>query len=563
MNIRHESVSFLKVRNITRPLGVLIRRNFWRIVLCAHPSHNEIATAAGSANLRADRCDSLRLRFRLESARASAHPLNFARDSLHAGQRDLTKLPPGSEPPHAEAAARAIHLPPERRLSLFALICVAYFATSGGAFGIEPLVGDVGPGWAFLLILVTPFVWSLPMALMVAELATLMPDEGGYYIWVRETLGPFWAVQEAWWTMAYSVALTAIFPVLFVSYLTFFIPALASAQHGALIRWLVAVAVVVTATLVNLRGALDVGRWAKASAIFVVSAFVVLVLTWLRRGPGPHVAVSVVASDLSAHHAGALLLGLSTIVFNYGGWDNLSTFAGEVDQPQRNYPRAIAVALSVAVVGYIFPVLAGVSFTADPQVWNADAGWPVIAQLIGGRWLGTLIAAAGLVSMWNLFNAQLLYVSRLPYVMARDGWLPSVFAKLSSDASAPKVAILIIGGLTAIFAALSFGSLALIQCLLYTAGLALEYLALIILRVRRPRAHRSFRVPGGWWGLAYVCIAPAAAGVVVLVATLREWRSFPGQLVVVAFIVSSGLALYFVRRRFTRAQSLAAEEDIS
>src|SRR5277367_6038360 len=82
------------------------------------------------------------------------------------------------------SSASALHPAPQRRLTLFGLICIAYFTTSGGAFGIEPLVGQVGAGWAIALILLSPVVWSLPMALMVAELATLLPDEGGYYIWV-------------------------------------------------------------------------------------------------------------------------------------------------------------------------------------------------------------------------------------------------------------------------------------------------------------------------------------------------------------------------------------------
>src|SRR5271155_136718 len=145
------------------------------------------------------------------------------------------------------SGTKRLHLSPERRLTLFGLMSVAFFTTCGGPFGLEPLPAAVGPGWAVVLILVAPLLWSLPMALMVAELATLLPDEGGYYIWVRESLGSFWAVQEAWWTMGYGIALAAIFPVLFVSYLTFFIPSLGSSAGGsaALIRWLVAVLVIV------------------------------------------------------------------------------------------------------------------------------------------------------------------------------------------------------------------------------------------------------------------------------------------------------------------------------
>jgi len=462
-----------------------------------------------------------------------------------------------------EIGGAPVQLPRQRRLTLFALACLAFFTASGGAFGLEPLVGAVGPGWAIILILVTPLIWSLPMALMVAELATLMPDEGGYYIWVREALGPFWGVQEAWWSMGYSVVLLAIFPVLFVSYLTFFIPGLAPAVDapagmGGPVRWFVAAMVIVSAMAVNLLGARDVGRSAKLSATFVLGAFALLVLAWLKRGPPLGTVGGVVARDLAYNHKGALLLGLSIIVFNYSGWDNVSTYAAEVDRPQRSYPRAIGWALLAVVLSYLLPVSAGVSVTTDPAIWSADAGWPVIAQLIGGRWLGSLIAAAGLVSMWALFNAQLLYVSRLPYVMACDGWLPKVVAKVSPDSAVPKVAILCFCAITALFAALSFGSLAVILCLLNTAALTLEFLALIVLRVRHPEARRTFRVPGGWLGMSYVCLTPFAAAAVILMATLRDWRSYPGQLLVVGGVVFSGVALYLVRRRVAVSASPAS-----
>jgi amino acid transporter len=448
-----------------------------------------------------------------------------------------------------------IHLPPERRLTLLGLMAVAFFTTCGGPFGLEPLPAAVGPGWAVVLILAAPLFWSLPMALMVAELSTLMPEEGGYYVWVREAMSPFWGVQEAWWTMGYSIGLMASFPVLFVSYISFFIPALApgaNAPHAgvlALFRWAVAAAFILSAMAVNLRGARDVGRSSKVGAGFVLGAFALMVVTWLMRGPAAHAVLGMVTGDLSKSNPSALLLGLSLISFNFSGWDNVSTFAAEVDRPQRNYPIALGGALLALVLCYLLPMLAGLSVASSPAIWNTDSGWPVISRLIGGPWLGALVAAAGVVSMWALFNAQLLYVSRLPFVMARDRWLPQLLARVSPHTGVPKVAILIFCGITAVFAALPFGSLAIITCLLYTPALVLEFLALIILRVRRPTAPRSFRVPGGWSGMICVCVVFFAGAFLVLLATMREWTSYPGQLLVVGMVVLSGVALYVLRRR--------------
>ena len=434
---------------------------------------------------------------------------------------------------------------------------------------MEPLVGAIGPGLAVLFLVVTPFVWSLPISLMVAELTTLLPEEGGYYIWVRNALGPFWGVQEGVWTMSCCVALMAMFPVLFVSYLTYFLPALApsaDATHPILgpgLRWLLAFLVTITAMAVNLRGSREVGSSAKIGASVVLGAFVMLILVWIVWGPEAGTTMGVLRRDIAAHRQGALLLGLSYVVFNYSGWDNISTYAAEVDRPQRNYPLAIGMALVVVTLTYLLPVLAGVSATTDPQVWSADAGWPAVARVLGGKWLGALLAVAGMVSTWGLFNAQLLYVSRLPFVMACDGWLPRVLAKISPDTAVPKVAVICFCVMTAVFVALPLGSLALIQCLTYVAALTLEFLALIILRMRRPTAEHGFRIPGGWWGMAYVCLTPLAFATLVVYATLRDWRSFPGQLLVVAGMVLAGLLLYAWRKRAALAQETVTAESVT
>jgi amino acid transporter len=206
------------------------------------------------------------------------------------------------------------------------------------------------------------------------------------------------------------------------------------------------------------------------------------------------------------------------------------------------------------VLCYLLPVIAGVTVTTSPAIWSSDAGWPVISQLIGGRWLGSLVAFAGLVSMCGLFNAQLLYISRLPYVLACDGWLPGFLARVSPSTGVPRMAILGFGIITAVFAALSFGSLAIIQCLLYAGALTLEFLALLVLRIRRPNAHRTFRVPGGWLGLSYVCVSPFAFAALLLFATLRDWRSYPVQLFVVGAVAAVGVALYFIRRKMVETR---------
>ena len=77
-------------------------------------------------------------------------------------------------------------------MRLLPLIAATYFMVSGGPYGLEDIIGKAGYGRALLLLLAVPLAWSLPTSLMVGELASALPEEGGYYCWVRRALGGFW-----------------------------------------------------------------------------------------------------------------------------------------------------------------------------------------------------------------------------------------------------------------------------------------------------------------------------------------------------------------------------------
>lgn len=463
-----------------------------------------------------------------------------------------------------ELSTRPVKLPRSRRLSLLALVCVIFFTVSGGAYGLEPVVGAVGAGWAVVLVLLTPVVWSVPIALMVAELSSVMPEEGGYYVWVRQTLGDFWGAQEGWWTVCYTAVDMAIYPVLFVDYLGYFYPSLALSEEGSsswnvwLARWLITVGLIVVGFIINLRGARAVGRNAIVNIVLVLLPFAMLVIFGLLHAGAPREALSIVSHDLSHNrNAGLLALGLSIVLWNYSGWDNVSTFAAEVKDPQRNYPRAIMLSLPLIIAAYLLPLLAGIAFTTDADIWSEDKGWPVIAELIGGHRLGVLLAAAALISAWSLFNSQLLYVSRLPYAMALDGWLPEPLARVSKRTGVPTGALLAACGVTAIFSALTFSKLIVIDIVLYSAGLSLEFIALLVLRRRAPDLPRLFRVPGGWPVLILLTLAPMTLAAIVLVASLQDESTDPRQALIICGVIISGVILYFARR--SRVISLRQE----
>ncbi len=114
----------------------------------------------------------------------------------------------------------------KRELTLLPLFGLIYFTVCGGSFGIEPLVGWSGPGLAMLLVVITPLVFSLPNLLMVRELQSMMPVEGGYYHWVKQGFGPFAGYMAGWMNWVVSWVDVSIYPILAAYYLGYFIPAL-------------------------------------------------------------------------------------------------------------------------------------------------------------------------------------------------------------------------------------------------------------------------------------------------------------------------------------------------
>ena len=377
----------------------------------------------------------------------------------------------------------------KRTLTTLPLVFILYFSTSGGAFTTETLVHEVGPGLALLILLLVPLVYSIPECLIVGELASMLPLEGGYYRWVQRAFGPFWAFQNGWLTWMYSLVDMAIYPVLFNQYLSYFAPSLG---RGA--RWIVSLAVIWSATAINLRGAFRVGRASVIAGTFIIAGFTAMAFAAL-----PHMAHSPWRPFAAPGREGlsGLAVGLSIALWNYIGWDNASTAQGEVRDASRTYPRALAFALPLVALGYFVPLLPALGST-DWRTWT-EGGWPEIARTAAGslgRPLAAWIAAAGMVSALALFNALLLAYSRVPFVIADDGLLPSPLAR-TDDNGTPRNAVIVSAIVYSIFVLIPFGSLVVADVLLYSLALSLEFASLVKLRRAEPDLRGFFRIPLG------------------------------------------------------------------
>jgi amino acid transporter len=463
-------------------------------------------------------------------------------------------------------------MPRGGKMRLVPLIAATYFMVSGGPYGLEDIIGEAGYGWALVLLLVVPLVWSLPTSLMVGELAAAVPEEGGYYRWVRRALGEFWGFQEAWLSLAASVFDMAIYPTIFVLYLGRIEPAWTAGYRGT--GW--ALAVVVACAVWNLRGARAVGEGSAGLFCVLLSPFVVLtgVGFWKglvlggHGGAGSTFLTSAFHSlrgfsslkagflSLKAPAAGRDFAGaVSVTLWNYMGWDNASTVAQEVEEPQRNYPRAMLWAVGLVALTYALP-LGAVWLARIPAAQFSTGAWTDAARELVGPWLALCVVLGGTINGAGMFNALMMSYTRVPYALAEEGLLPKVMER-KNRWGVPWVSVVVCSVGWALALRLSFERLISIDLVLYGAALMLEFVALVVLRVKEPGLARPFKVPGGIWGTVAMGVGPGVLIAFALWAARGERVAGLPALGFAAIVAVGGPVVYVVVKAMKRAASAA------
>jgi amino acid transporter len=432
-----------------------------------------------------------------------------------------------------------------KKARLFYFVFVMYAYTTAGPFGLEEQVTTSGPGLTLLYHLLLPLFWCIPVSLASAELTTAIPVEGGFYRWVRAGFGNFWGFLAGWWNWTASWLLGATYAVLFSDYLQFYFPGLVGWKH-----YLVSLALIALLSYVNIRGIQMVGALATVLEILIllpVVALCVIAATKWQHNPfipfiPPHVPPFQVFG-----------VGLALGLWLYSGYEQMSSVAEEVENPQRNYPLALALVVPLSIATYFLPTLFSLAALGNWQDWKT-AYFSQAALLIGGPLLGLVMTVAATITNISILNATILTSTRMPSAMSEDGYLPPIFAAKHPRFGTPGIAILISA---VIFALLSFQTLAQLLTVyiwLRTLVTVLTVLAAWRLRKKFPDMPRPFRIPWGKAGLFYVVIAPILMGALAIVASDKfalKWGPVP---------VVLGVAAYFL---FAKLKSARATSHVN
>lgn len=383
-----------------------------------------------------------------------------------------------------------------KKVSLLPLVFLIFYEVSGGPFGVEDSVQAAGPLLALLGFLVFPLIWSVPEALITAEMGTMFPEAGGYVVWVSSALGPYWGFQQGWMKWLSGVIDNALYPVLFLDYLKSGIPALG----GGLPRIIAVLVLTLVLTYMNYRGLAIVGWAAVLLGVFSLTPFVVMGLVAIPKlQPSRWLVVNLHSVDWNLY--------LNTLFWNLNYWDSISTLAGEVENPKKTLPKALFCALILVVVGYLFPLLTGTgAVPLNRELWT-DGYFSDIAKIIGGVWLRWWIQGAAAMSNMGMFVAEMSSDSFQLLGMAERGMLPEFFAKRSRYGT-PVIGILFSASGVLFLSWLSFQEIVAAENFLYCFGMILEFLSFIRLRVKYPAASRPYKIPVGTVGAILLCIPP-------------------------------------------------------
>ncbi|XP_043700477.1 probable polyamine transporter At3g13620 [Telopea speciosissima] len=421
----------------------------------------------------------------------------------------------------------------QRKLTLLPLIFLLYFQASGGPYGEEPTVKAAGPLFAILGFLIIPFIWSIPQALLTAELATTFPGNGGYVIWASHAFGPFWGFLMGSWKFTSGVINNASYPILCIDYLKRLFPIFSS----GLPRYLAISSAIFILSFLNYASVTIFDYTTVALGTISLSPLLVMVLAsipkihprrWISLGqPG-------VKRDWN--------LFFNTLFWNLNYWDNASTLVGEVDQPQKTFPKALLCAGILTCLAYVISLMSTIgSLELNQEQW--DAGFLAeAANMIVGKWLKIWIEIGAVVSAIGVFEAQLSSSSFQILGMANTGFLPRSFGLRSKWFSTPWVGILVSSLTTYAVSFMGFTDIISLANFLYGLGMLLEFSSFFWLRLKHPLLNRPFKVPMGLTGTVVMCLIPS--GLLIYVMAIVNQLVYA----VSASLTIAGVAGYFFMR---------------
>lgn len=426
------------------------------------------------------------------------------------------------------------------------IVFMLYCLVAAGAFGIEEMIPEAGPGMTLILLIAFPIVWAYPISNLVAELGSVLPSEGGVYVWAKEAFGEFWGFQAGWWGTVSTYITNGVYVALVAGYVTQMIPMSEVAVHA------LKIGMILIFTVINLMGLKEVGRVSTILSILIVLAFalvtVVGLLNWQANPMDPIMPEGYSIVD-------GIGGGICICVWMYCGYECISNMAGEVKNPQV-IPKGLMIAMPLVALTYVLPTLAGLASLPEGswENWTTDGGFSgdtigyatVLTANLGQAW-GYIFLVIAIVSQCAIFNTYLASGSRGFFVLADDNLCPKFLVKVSRKRGVPYVGILSLSVVTLILAQSDFTTLVSAEVVFMLALYMILPLSVIKLRktipVEERKAKGLYVMRGGKAGLFFYAGAPIVIAIIALLVNGTDY------LCMGLIAISTGPIAYIIFKR--------------
>jgi basic amino acid/polyamine antiporter, APA family len=398
----------------------------------------------------------------------------------------------------------------------------------GGTVGVGILrlpgtiAGELRTFWLILAIWAVGALYALLGAISLSELGTAMPQAGGFYIYARRAFGPAVGFATGWADWLNNCAVVAYGAVTAAEYL------------GALFASLAASPKAVALLLLALFCGLHLAGLKLSSRIQQFTSSITAMTFLLLAGAclGHAAPQAAVAAGVGLRGIGfwqklvPMVAALRAIVVTYDGWYEAIYFTEEDTDAARHLPRAMIGGVLIVFALYLVMNLAFLHVLTIPALAGSTLPAADAARIVFPSWGGRFVTALSLLTLLSLMNAVLLGAPRILVAIGRDGLFTERAARVGVGGT-PVTAMLLSAAMAGLLAASGrFDEIIAIAAILVAGMYAVNYVAVIVLRVREPEMARPFRA----WGYPVTTGLVLAGSVVFLLAAVHDdpvsaWRA--------------------------------------
>jgi APA family basic amino acid/polyamine antiporter len=439
--------------------------------------------------------------------------------------------------------ARVLNLRDLTLLIVGSVIGSGIFLVPGGV-----LKGVGGSVAVALLVWLAGGLLSLLGALTYGELSAAHPQAGGLYVYIRDAFGPMPAFLFGW-TMFFAISSGAI-ATLAVAFATTLAQVISMPPALEKIISVAVILLLMTINVIGTRTSANVQNWTTAIKVIGILAMSGVLLLFGREyaSTGASLWPAAVNSSLASGFG----LAMISVLWAYEGWQYCTFSAGEIINPQRNFPPALFAGTATLIVIYLLANVAYLAALGPAGVeQSASVASASLATVINPR-VAQLIAIVICISVFSAANSNVLTAPRVYYAMAVDGLFFKRLASVHPRFGTPATAI-IAGSLWSAVLAVAGTFSELLTFVVFSGWIfyALAAASLFVYRKQLPAAARSYSVPGYPFTPLLFIIAATA---LVINTLITKMSSDPRRTIYALGIILLGVPAYFIWRTRSKVE---------